>query len=240
VTDPGEPAWPSAATPAPAPVERRRLDLKLVIPVLIGLVSVTGAVLAWRSSQSSEYATDKDRQAVAETVVVAQVDAGNEIVVHDARSRFADHLAAVTDADLLDQQADRARGNGDEAQARTLEDEAEEQRAVGRRVLEGGTAPVLLSDYIQGPTFDEGRLRDDLELASDSRNQVNPSQTVREANRLRNESQRLDGFLIAMVSAVFVLTLAQISARRALRIGLAGTGTAVWVVASVLAITGAS
>ncbi len=58
---------------------------------------------------------------------------------------------------------------GDEAQARALDDEAEEQRAVAQRVLEGGTAPVLLEDYIftdgRQQAFDEDRLRDDLELA---------------------------------------------------------------------------
>lgn len=239
MTDNAGPAWPSQA-PAPEPEAPRRLELKLVIPVLIGLVSVTGAVLAWRSSQSGEYATDKDRQAVAETVIVAQVDAGNEVVVHDARSRFADHLAAVTDAGLLEQEAESARDGGDVARAEAFEDEAQEQRVIAQRVLEGGTAPVLLSDYIEGATFDEATLRDDLELASDARNQVNPSQTVREANRLRNESQRLDGFLIAMVSAVVVLTLAQISARRTLRFGLAGVGVAVWLASSVLAVTGAA
>ena len=42
------------------------VDVKLVIAVLIGVVSVTGAFITWKSSQLGEQATDKDRQAIAE------------------------------------------------------------------------------------------------------------------------------------------------------------------------------
>ena len=244
---PGTPTWPQAEAARPSwdslpRLVRRTIDLKLVVAVLIGLVSVTGAVVAWQSSLSGEKATDKDRQAVAETVVVSQADADNEIIVQDARSRFADHAVAVVTATQLEQQAARFESSGDADSAAIAADEAAEQRAIAQRVLDVVNAPVALASYIDDgpdgstPAFDESRLRDDLERISGDRLRVNPSQTVREANRLRAESQRLDGWLIAMVAAVVVLTLAQVSRARPVRLLLAGAGTAVWIVSSVLAL----
>jgi hypothetical protein len=232
----------SAAAPAPAwPTPERSTPFKLLIPVLIGLVSVTGAVVAWRSSQSGEYATDKDRQAVAETVTEAQTDASNQIIVEDARARFATHLQNVVAATLME--ADAA-DTSDASRAAALDDEAAERRAIAERALAGGPSPLALAQYVTDadgdgtPEFDEERFTDDLDFLSASNTQVDPSQTVREANRLRNESQWLDGVLVPMVGAIVLLTLAQISTRRGLRLGLAGAGAVVWVASSIMAISG--
>lgn len=248
---PPRPAWPSGE---PEPVRpawdrlpsraRRTIDLKVVIAVLIGLVSVTGAVVAWQSSLAGEKATDKDRQAVAESVTVAQAEADADVIVQDARVRFADHTAAVVSARLLEEQADRFASSGNQDAARAAADEAIEQGALARRVLEGSNAPVLLSEYVDdgdgtaAPVFDEARFRDDLERISVDTNQVDPTQTVVEARRLRADGQRLDGWLIAMVGAIVVLTMAQISKPKVLRLGLAGAGTAIWLVSTAIAFGG--
>ena len=58
------------------------------------------------------------------------------------------------------------------------------------------------------------------------------------ADRLRNESERFDRWLIFMVAAVVILTVAQIAGHKLLRLGLAGAGTAVWIVSAVLAWSG--
>jgi hypothetical protein len=246
------PAWaavppagaPPAAVEAPAARTGRGIDLKLVIAVLIGLVSVTGAVVAWQSSLAGEKATDKDRQAVAESVIVAQAGADTEIILQDARARFAEHLASVVAIERLEADRQVLLGNGDEASALDLAEDIAEQEVLARRVLEGASAPVLLNEYVvaaaegEPPTFDEERLGDDLTRIASEQNRVNPSQTVREANRLRSESQWLDGWLIALVGAVVLLTLAQVSRHRLSRLVLAGAGTAVWIVATVIAFGG--
>ena len=119
MSDGGRPSWPQPQQPEPGsttePVaaarpswttvapSSRAIDVKLVIAVLIGLVSVTGAVVAWRSALLAERATDKDRQAVAETVLVSQAATNREIIEQDAAARFADHLAARTSALRLEQ-----------------------------------------------------------------------------------------------------------------------------------------
>ena len=245
VASPARPSWEPAAPPppdepAPAEPSRRGPDQRLVIPVLIGLVSITGAVLTWQSALAGEKATDHDRQAVAESVQVSQADADVEIVVQDAIVRFADHAAAVADADALEADAQRFAAAGNTAAAQAAEAEAVAERAVAQRVLEGGS--VLLVPYVdtdgEDPFFDSVQLRDDLRETVLRELQVDPAATQSEANRLRNESQRLDGWLIALVGAVVLLTFAQISRSRSLRLGFLGAGTAVWVLATTMAFAG--
>jgi hypothetical protein len=241
-----QPAWPGQPQPQPQPqppAARRRLDLKLVIAVLIGLVSVTGAVVAWRAAQLGEFATDKDRQAIAETVVQEQNAADNEVTVQDARGRVAAHAAAVVAAEQLEAEAAET---GDPEDALDAAEEAAEQRAIAERYLQSGPTNLLLADYVVTDpesgrvTLDEGRLRADLRALSDAQSQVDPSQTVREANRLRDESQHFDGWLVPMVFAVFLLTIAQISRTQLPRVAFAGVAMVVWIASTVLAFGGAS
>lgn len=236
------PAWPTASPPRR--VAGIAIDLRLVIAVLIGLVSVTGAVMTWRSAQLSEYATDFDRQSVAETVRQQQDAADDEIALQDARTRVAAHATAIVSAEVLEEQVARFAAAGDDDAARAAEDEAEEQRVIAQSYLSGGTSNLDLSTYIEvdeatgGRTLDERRLRLDLRAVTLAATQVDPVQTVREANRLRQESQRLDGWLVPLVSAVVLLTLAQINRQRAVRLGLTGLASVVWLGSAIVAFAG--
>jgi hypothetical protein len=240
VGDAGGEAPPSRPSWSEPPPPRRGPDLRIVIPVLIGLVSVTGAVVTWRSSLASEKATDNDRQAIAETVQVSQADADVEIVVQDAIVRFSEHAAALVSAGLLEVDADRFSAIGNAAAADAAAIEAIEERAVARRVLEG--ASVQLDIYVdtegEQPFFDSGQLRTDLQEAVARELQVDPATTQAEANRLRNESQRLDGWLIALVGSVVLLTFAQVSRKRGLKLGFLAGGTAVWIVVTAMVVSG--
>jgi hypothetical protein len=238
------PAWPGAP-------RRRRiggvaLDLKLLIAILIGLVSVTGAVVTWRSAQLSEFATDLDRQAVADTVRQQQDAANDEIAVQDARSRVAAHAAALATAEVLEEQVGRFADAGNDEAAQAAADEAQEQRAIASSYLAVGAIGGLdLVDYVVVDadgrrTLDERALRIDLQALAEAQALADPVQTVREANRLRADSQYLDGWIIPLVSAVVLLTIAQISRRRPLRLALTGLASVVWIGSAVLAFTGSS
>lgn len=239
VTEAPRPSWDSL----PARV-RRSIDLKLVIAVLIGLVSVSGAVMAWQSSLAGEKATDKDRQAVAEAAVLAQAEADEQFIEQDARARFADHVVAIVTATTLEEQAAQFAAAGDGEQEREHLDEAAEQRAIATTILEGAFSPLPLANYVPtegatgAPVFDSERFEDDLTNSSEARASIDEQQTVRDANRLRAESQRLDGWLIALVAAIVVLTVAQISRAQPLRLGLAALGSVIWIVSTVIAFAG--
>ena len=170
---PPRPSGPPPARPSWAAVggrSRRGIDIKLVIAVLIGLV-LGDRRRRWRSSSAiaGEHAVDKDRQAIAETVILEQSRADSEVILQDARSRFADHAIAVVNAGAARAAGRERRRSRDEDADRQLRDEAVELRAVARRVLEGTLGPVLARRLRRRgrrggrPTFDEAALADDLE-----------------------------------------------------------------------------
>lgn len=247
------PAWPGQGEPQPPPPadppppdQRSAFDLHIIIPVLIGLVSVTGAVLTWRSAQLGETATDKDRQAVAETVLTEQAEANAELLVQDARDRASDHVAALVAAGVLEAQAADLESSGDAAAAAVAADEAEEQRAVAARALLLSNLPVDLATYLVDAdgdgraVLDEAGLRRDLVNQAQVANRVDPGTTVREANRLRDESQHFDGWIVPLVGCIALLTLAQISRARVLRALLTLLATAGWITATAFAFGGPS
>ena len=87
----------------------RRIDVRLVIAVLIGLVSVTARCMTWRSSKLGENATDKDRQAVAETVLQEQSNANVETRVRNEAQAFLQYKEDLNNAQLLDRRRDTSR-----------------------------------------------------------------------------------------------------------------------------------
>src|SRR3954471_21894519 len=112
----------------------QRVDAKLVIAVLIGLVSVTGAVITWKSSQLGEKAVDRDRQAIAETVLQEQSNANVETQVRDEQQAFAQYKEDLTNAQLLDTQADAFTASGLAVEAAGARDEAATLREVADRL----------------------------------------------------------------------------------------------------------
>ena len=89
-----------------------RRDAKLVIAVLIGLMSVTGAFITWKSSQLGERATDQDRLAIAETVLQEQSRAQVESQLRDEQQAFVQFKEDLTNARLLETEAESLAASG--------------------------------------------------------------------------------------------------------------------------------
>ncbi|MGH9137444.1 MAG: hypothetical protein ACRD0G_10415 [Acidimicrobiales bacterium] len=220
------------------------IDLKLVIAVLIGAVSVTGAVVTWRSALLGEYATDKDRQAITETVRQRQDNANNEIIVQDARSLFADWETSMASAIELERRADSLDAVARVGEAQAARDEALELRRAADQLASSQSEPFTFSAFIEGDetigfTFDEEEMRRRLADQARAINRVDPAQTIKEAVRLRSDSQRFSAWLIPLVSAVVLLTLAQVSTGRRRRLGLTGVAVVIWIGAGAAAFLGA-
>src|SRR5687768_6094894 len=129
-----------AVVPSWEGVRERRLagllrrDAKLVIAVLIGLVSVTGAFITWQSSQLGERATDKDRQAIAETVLLEQSNANIENQLREEQQAFTQFKENLTNARLLEAEADTLAASGLTAEAAQARDEADLLREVANNL----------------------------------------------------------------------------------------------------------
>jgi hypothetical protein len=218
-----------------------RVDARLVIAVLIGLVSVTGAVITWRSSQLGEKAVDRDRQAVAETVLQEQSNANVETRLRDEQQAFAQYKENLTNAQLLDTQADQLVTAGLPAAAAAALDEAGVLREVANDLasLTFSTQYVKTDDATGLPTdFLIEERRADLRRNDDQAAKVNPDQTVAQAVDFRRRSQRLEGWTIPLVLAVVLLTVATITKNARARPWIASVAVVIYVLSAGIAFLG--
>jgi hypothetical protein len=191
----------------------RRLDLRLVIAVLIGLVSVTGAVMTWRSSKLSASATDKDRQAISETVLQEQSNAKVETEVRNEEQAFQQYKEDLRNAKLLTDQSSQLSQAGLAAQATDASDQAQELQQVAATIADRNfDLDYVSTDSDDLPTtFNVDQLRADLRRDDDQTSRLHPDQTVQQAVDFRNDSQRLEGWTIPLVLSVVLLTFATIT-----------------------------
>src|SRR5689334_5145689 len=233
MTDAAVPSWEGVRERRMARL--RRIDQKLVIAVLIGLVSVTGAVMTWRSSQLGEKAVDRDRQAIAETVLQEQSNANVETQLRDEQQAFAQYKQQLTNAKLLETEADQLQAAGATVDAARARDQAGEQREVANNLasLTFSTAYVVFDDASGLPKdFLIDHRRSDLRQNDSQAAKVNPDQTVEQAVDFRQRSQRLEGWTIPLVLAVLLLTLATITRRTQFRPWLASAAVVIFVVSA--------
>lgn len=219
----------------------QRVDAKLVIAVLIGLVSVTGAVITWKSSQLGEKAVDRDRQAVAETVLQEQSNANVETQVRDEQQAFAQYKEDLTNAQLLETQADTFDSSGLTVEAAQARDEAATLREVADRLasLTFNISYVKVDTTTNLPTeFLIDQRRADLRQNDDQASKVNPDQTVAQAVDFRKRSQRLEGWTIPLVVAVLLLTVATITRNARARPWLATVAVVIYVLSAGIALLG--
>ena len=203
--------------------------------MLIGVVSVTGALVTWRAAILGEQATDKDRQVVAETALQERSEANAELQLRSEIEAFARYRADMVLAQELDTDAQELRDRALEERAQAAEDEAEERRLVAD-TLSLNTLDLQYVEFDDAGvpvSFDEDRRRDDLRRLDQEASQVNPGQTAEEADRLRNRSQRFVGWIVVFVAAIVLLTIAQIVTISRLRPPLIAMGALVYVVAVV-------
>ncbi len=219
----------------------RRTDIRLVIAVLIGLVSVTGAVMTWRSSKLGENATDKDRQAVAETVLQEQSNANIETQVRNEAQAFEQYKEDLNNAQLLKQEGDSLEGQSFFIEADQARDQARELEQAAATLADN----TFSLDYVQTddttklPTaFLIDKRRVDLRRADEQAAQVHPDQTAQQARDLRSRSQRLEGWTILLVLSVVLLTIATISRSDRARIWIASSAVIIFVVAASVAFLG--
>ena len=226
----------TAVTAGEPPQARRApwLDLKSIIAILIGLVSVTGAVVTWRAALLSEYATDNDRQAVAETALRQRAEVNGRLEVGAQERAFARYRSDIIAADRLDEDADALRAQGRVVEARAVENEATARRKEADELAAlSGFSQYLSEDEGGLPTFDAERSRQDIVRDDVEAAQVDPVQTAERADDLRAHSQRLVGWIVVFVAAVVLLTLGQVINVKVIRAGLAGLGVIVYAVATV-------
>lgn len=204
--------------------------------MLIGVVSLTGAVATWKAVNLGSQATDTDRRSVLETVIVQKNQSKVEAQLRSEQSYYARSRVNEAAADELDSAADQARSQGREADARSLEDQAQVFRELSRSLRD-----FFATQYVSGEgadaRFDEARRQRDLLRQDLEASQVDPEQTVAEANRLHARSERFVRWIVVFVAVVVLLTIAQLS-KVTVRPFLAAGASVVYVIATLFAFVG--
>lgn len=218
----------------------RRIDVKLVLAVLIGLISVTGAVMTWRAAQLNGKASGNDRQAIAETVLQEQNAADVETRLRDEQQAFELYKEDLTNAQLLEDEADHLAAAGSTADAGRLRDQAGVQREVANNLalLTFSTQYVQVDPNTNLPTNFLIEQRRAALQKDNPGTPLNPDKTAALAVDQRRRSQRLEGWTIPLVLAVALLTFATMTRRVSLRPWVASVAVVIAVVAASIGLLG--
>lgn len=216
------------ATPArvPSPAERAAARRRVLIPVLIALTSVLGAIGTWRTSSASGAAAGAERRAFADTVAAEQQRAAIETVAGSIEFAFARRLALQQSAVSLRSDAEAAEP---EEAARLTALAAAQEAAAAAYVID---ADALNPD---GSLDLEGKREVEWGLASDLQD-LNAGPEMDRAADLRAKSQRLVGLTAFFIAAALFFTLAQVSRNRRVEVLYWSGGLAVLAVSVVLTI----
>jgi uncharacterized Tic20 family protein len=183
-----------------------------VIAIWIAIVTVAGALVAWRASTVGSNAADADRQGIISAVSRERVQTDHRTRLYNDLRIFTDYIQNWEMALLLKQDAQRLGEMGQTEQVESL------WREVGTYEDLADSAYGFL-DYPQYVKEDnEGRKIYDVEsylqasLDIEARIQdLNPDDDFQEADRLHLQEQRLVGVVILLAVALLFLTLAQIT-----------------------------
>lgn len=194
---------PLRPSPTAPRVDRRPSRRRVLIPVLIALTSVLGAIAAWRASAASGAAAGAERKAFSDSVAAEQMRTIIESGLGRTESSYARHLALLVSAGILRDEA--AAAVPDEA-ARLLALAESQEAAAAAFWVDAG---ALRAD---GSLDLEAKRQADWTSASYGQD-LDPAPEMARAADLRSKSQRLVGLTAFFIAAALFLTLAEVSRR---------------------------
>ena len=186
---------------------------RLTATVGISVLTVLGACLALWSAYLGSRAVDGDRQAVLETMRLQQLRVANDTRVHAEASLAAGYRATLVEIGVLEQEAARARRDDRPDVAAELADRARMERAVAMQLRQLFPAEALRGKGARA-RFEVATRRQALAgatLQAQEAAQLTPDLTADQAGRARRRSVWLQGWAVALVVVLAVMTLARLS-----------------------------
>jgi hypothetical protein len=211
--------------------------LRTWIPIAMGVISVAGALVTWRAVQLGSDASSADQQAIIDASIKQRAQVRTEVQLRFEQSQFARYRGLLAAADFLQKLGSDARGTGDEATARSYENQSSSLRQEAES-LATLTFPGI-ENYIVGEGnqqhFDTDKRRDELAREDQEAFELDPNATARQADELRRKSLRLIGTVSLFALSVLILSIANLQTGSR-RLSLAVAGVALFAVASVNAL----
>jgi hypothetical protein len=188
--------------------------LEVPIAIAIALITVIGAIVAWRASMVEGNASESSHRGLIETIKGEAVAATDLRYLYQEADYTLQHIVAQAHIGALQSQAEAMRAQGSEDDATAMEMQA---------VWEGETAKALegLSPMTTNQAYQKADGTLDLdqrlkEIRSENQDlaSLDPSTAFREADRAYLESQLLVGSIIGLTASVFFLSMAEVIQRR--------------------------
>ena len=205
---------PGAVVQAPEAAPRDPAERwKLATTVAISVLTVVGAGLAFWAATLGTRAVDGDRRSVLETVRVQQQRVADDTRVRAEASLAAAYRATLAEIGVLEQEAAQARRAGRPEEAAELTDRARLLEGVARGLTQAFPTGALKGTGA-GASFDlEARRRAlaGLTLQAQEVAQLDPDRTAGQAGRSRRGSVLLQGWSVALVVVLALLTFARLS-----------------------------
>jgi len=212
-----------------------------LVPLLIGLVTVTAGLFTWRAGQLGSSAAYEDRTSVGQTIrqeeqtIEATLGAVDDTVV------YVGYVADFAEAESLDDLADELRTKGREGFAREFEEDADElRRAATESAAAAGVfgRQTLLAQTVSGSDdplpfdFDDQKARIEAEVSIGVRGPgvLEPDRWAQQADDTRARVRALRFAALLLIGAVAALTIAQLGRRRPARWAGLVAGCSVFVV----------
>jgi hypothetical protein len=225
-----------------------RSRLKWATAFLIGLATVTAALLSWRAAQIGSTAAYDDRQSISQTVKVEQERIDLTLQIASNAREYARYRADYGVAAALDREANRLRAAGADELARVSRAEALAlRRGATRRAADSGVfGRFTIADDLRKPSakprpFDfDSRMRAlaaEQSTALDSAGKLDPDRYAAEADDIRGRVNGLVRWAFVALIAVLLYTIAEVSSRRRTVIAFMTTGILVYVTLIVGALT---
>ena len=208
-------------------------NLKRLIALMIGISTVTAGLFTWRGGQIGSTAAYNDRQSVGEQIDVETAEVDVNIEAARQARQYDRYLADYAVADGLDSDAEALRSTGQGELADLAERQAAARRAAAtQRATDAGVfGPSTLGERSEAATaqpqafdleerIDELRVLESTGLGSAS--DLQPQRWADESSAIRRRIRNLTYWVGLLLSAVVVLTAAEVTVSRRLRLsGLA-------------------
>jgi hypothetical protein len=222
----------------------RRVIPRWLVPLLIGLVTITAGVVTWRAGQLASSAAFEDRQSVGQTIKQQQqlTEAGLSTV--NAGVAYVEYVAAFAEATALDDLADESESQGDTELASDLRTQADETRltasAKARAVGVFGTESLLtqvVTDSKEPLPFDiQEQLtsrRAELSTGITSPGVLDPDAWAAKADDTRTQVRALRLAAVLLLFGAVAYTVAELTpSARTRRVGFLA-GSAIYAIVTV-------
>lgn len=212
--------------PSPPPGDRWASRRRVLIPVLIALTSLIGAVGAWRASVASGGAASAERKAFSDTLAAQQQRTRIDAEAGSAEFTYARRTALLDAAGALRTSA----GGADAESAARLGALADAYQSAAdslwlfmdaRAVGDGGSLDL------------EGMREYQWASAADLQD-LDPGPEVAAAGHLRAKAERLVGLTALLIAAALFMTLAEVSRSTRAAVLYFGGGSGLLVTSAIL------